>query len=269
MNLAIFISSIINILCSSNNILIKLNPTDTFEMNNSSNGIKYTSNIVLIRSTSNSQYSPQTSIQLEKELLIINNLRHKNILKFLRCDPGINEYKLIFENAEHTLNEYLLKSHDKIDLVKQLIDVVTYIHGEQIVIGSEGLTDILVTSDGIIKLYNFGSSEYRRKLDKFDLIDICSKKRPRKYILRKEKIPFIRDKIQTGHLIAQILDLKIFIEWVNNNFPDKNEMLQYDHKKYESLQKILQGKTNYQDLMIPIMRFYFPNFNYENEIFGE
>ncbi|KCZ79706.1 hypothetical protein H312_02896 [Anncaliia algerae PRA339] len=123
----------------------------------------------------------------EKE--IYNQLNeNKNILKIKNHCADSNSYTFVYESVHFTLEEYLFKNGDEFNLCEQLLDVVDSIHQKGISINNLCFSNIFVTSNGMLKIYDFHSSidyktkysfgenlsENRRKVKKLNLINFSN-----------------------------------------------------------------------------------------------
>lgn len=100
---------------------------------------------------------PATTI---REINVLNNLNHENILKLFDVISTENEMFLILEFFEYDLKSYTqnVVCFDYIDIFRQIADGLEYIHSNQIIHRDIKPQNILVNNQGRVVIADFGLS---------------------------------------------------------------------------------------------------------------
>ena len=111
--------------------------------------------------------------QIEKEIRILKEFNHTNIVRFLDYQKTQNHYYLVFEfckhgDLEHFIREFYngrVPEFDAQKLVQQIIEGIKSMKGKNIVHRDLKLANILVSKDFILKIADFGLARYLEKDD--------------------------------------------------------------------------------------------------------
>ncbi|PSS02505.1 kinase-like domain-containing protein [Coniella lustricola] len=134
----------------------------------------YTKNLVAlkrIRMEGERDGFPVTAV---REIKLLQSLRHINIVALLEVMVEKNECYMVFEYMSHDLTGILNHPTFKLDaahkkhLSKQLFEGLDYLHQRGVLHRDIKAANILVSSDGILKLADFGLARFyakRRQLD--------------------------------------------------------------------------------------------------------
>lgn len=98
---------------------------------------------------------PATTI---REISILRNIKHKNILKIIDVNLSPIEIVVVFEYVEFTLRQYIVNHNDSFNLIKQLVSAVEFLHSKNIIHRDMKPDNILVSKDGILKIADFNLS---------------------------------------------------------------------------------------------------------------
>ncbi|KCZ75097.1 CMGC protein kinase, partial [Anncaliia algerae PRA109] len=103
-----------------------------------------------------SNYSNCLECEEPSEVKFLKELKHKNIVEYVTTINSEENYIIVFEYVKYTLDRYLTKKHDKMDLVQQLLEGVAYIHSKNIMHRDLKPRNILVNFKGDLKIADFG-----------------------------------------------------------------------------------------------------------------
>ncbi|KCZ79715.1 CMGC/CDK protein kinase [Anncaliia algerae PRA339] len=103
-----------------------------------------------------SNYSNYLECKEPSEVRFLKELKHKNIVECVTTINSEENYIIVFEYVEYTLDRYLAKKHDKMGLVQQLLEGVAYIHSKNIMHRDLKPRNILINSKGDLKIADFG-----------------------------------------------------------------------------------------------------------------
>ena len=106
------------------------------------------------------------SEQIKREINVIKELDHLNIVKIYKIENTLKKYKIIMEYCENgELYEYIvekrrLKEEESAYYYFQLINGLEYIHSKNIVHRDLKPENLLITKDNILKIIDFGLCNY-------------------------------------------------------------------------------------------------------------
>ena len=104
--------------------------------------------------------------QIKRELNVIQQMNHLNIVKIYKIEDNKKKYKIIMEYCEKgELYEYIvekkyLKEEEAAYFYFQLINGLEYIHSKNIVHRDLKPENLLITNNKILKIIDFGLSNY-------------------------------------------------------------------------------------------------------------
>ncbi|KAM0687834.1 negative regulator of the PHO system [Conglomerata obtusa] len=103
---------------------------------------------------SSTEGMPSTAI---REIAIMRKLKHPNILTLIEVIHNPNLLTLVFEYIDYDLKKYLsVRRTNILPLIHQLLEGVAEIHQRKIVHRDLKPQNILVTSNGLLKIADFG-----------------------------------------------------------------------------------------------------------------
>lgn len=97
-----------------------------------------------------------------REVSILKNLNHQNILKLVDVSLTHSNCTIIFEYIEYSLYAYMKKFKRCLHLAKQLGEGINYIHSCSIIHRDLKPDNILVKSDGTLKISDFNLSRSKK-----------------------------------------------------------------------------------------------------------
>lgn len=166
-----------------------------------------------------------------KEVEILNNLRHPNVVLYMGMCIQINRYSLVTEYLEEgSLFDQLHKKHtilstDRIfEIVEDIVMGMVYLHAKNILHRDLKSSNVLIGDDWKVKLCDFGLSEmHSKKKMKVGRARIGTYQWMAPEVLRKEKnIGFSADVYSFGMVLWELLTHKIPFE---DNMPAQIEGL--------------------------------------------
>lgn len=97
---------------------------------------------------------PATSL---REISLLKNLNHPNIINLLNILHTPRMLVIVFEYFDYDLKKYLsIHSVNVFPLIVQLLEGVAYMHKNQVIHRDLKPQNILVNSDGVLKIADFG-----------------------------------------------------------------------------------------------------------------
>ena len=105
---------------------------------------------------------PQVQKTMKRELKMLQNLKHENIVEFQEAFRHKNNLFLVFEFVEKNLLEVLEETKNGIDrkiikkITYQIIKAIKYLHSNNIIHRDIKPENLLITSDYTVKLCDFG-----------------------------------------------------------------------------------------------------------------
>jgi Serine/threonine protein kinase len=119
--------------------------------------------------------------QLKKEIFMLKNLYHKNIVQYLytEVNKDYNGVDIMMEYVSGGSLRHLLNKFGKFEepmaalYIFQVLKGLMYLHQQGIIHRDIKSANILVTQDGIIKLSDFGASKKLKSEFLNDKDEIC------------------------------------------------------------------------------------------------
>ena len=109
----------------------------------------------------------ENSRKIIRELLILDVLRHPNIVSLIDVEIIKENLYIITERAQYVLQNYAktdkfqrISLHEQVSLMHQLIDALNFIHNAKVIHRDIKPSNILVDENFRIKLIDFGSARY-------------------------------------------------------------------------------------------------------------
>ncbi|KAB5531283.1 kinase-like domain-containing protein [Coniochaeta sp. 2T2.1] len=109
-----------------------------------------------------------------REIKLLQSLKHLNIVNLQEVMVEKNDCFMVFEYMSHDLTgllnhpSYKLNPAQKKDLAKQMFDGLDYLHKRGVLHRDIKAANILVSSDGILKLADFGLARFYAKRHQLD-----------------------------------------------------------------------------------------------------
>lgn len=109
-----------------------------------------------------------------REIKLLQSLKHPNIVQLLEVMVEKNDCFMVFEYLSHDLTglinhpSYKLNQAQKKDLAKQMFEALDYLHKRGVLHRDIKAANILVSSDGILKLADFGLARFYAKRHQLD-----------------------------------------------------------------------------------------------------
>ncbi|KAJ2966318.1 hypothetical protein NQ176_g10207 [Zarea fungicola] len=109
-----------------------------------------------------------------REVKLLQSLRHRNIVRLLEVMVEKNDCFMVFEYLSHDLTGLLnhpnfkLEPSQKKHLAQQLFDGLDYLHVRGVLHRDIKAANILVSSDGILKIADFGLARFYAKRHQLD-----------------------------------------------------------------------------------------------------
>jgi len=112
-------------------------------------------------------------VQIEKEIRILKELKHQNIVNFLDYQKTQNHYYLVFEYCKHGDLEHFIRDNynGKVPeyaaqkFIQQIVEGIKAMKAKNIVHRDLKLANILVSKDFVLKIADFGLARYLEKED--------------------------------------------------------------------------------------------------------
>lgn len=99
--------------------------------------------------------TPSTAL---REISILKTLKHPNVIFLVEVVHTPTFLTLVFEYMDYDLNTFISNFGFSADLFKQIIDSVSYIHAMEVVHRDLKPQNILVNSNRVVKIADFGLS---------------------------------------------------------------------------------------------------------------
>ncbi|KAK8058316.1 hypothetical protein PG994_008764 [Apiospora phragmitis] len=109
-----------------------------------------------------------------REIKLLQSLKHENIVNLMEVMVEDNSCYMVFEYLSHDLTgllnhpSYKLDPSEKKHMAKQLFEGLDYLHGRGVLHRDIKAANILVSSDGILKLADFGLARFYAKHHRLD-----------------------------------------------------------------------------------------------------
>lgn len=109
-----------------------------------------------------------------REIKLLQSLKHENIVNLMEVMVEDNNCYMVFEYLSHDLTgllnhpSYKLDPAEKKHMAKQLFEGLDYLHGRGVLHRDIKAANILVSSDGILKLADFGLARFYAKHHRLD-----------------------------------------------------------------------------------------------------
>ncbi|KAK8035370.1 hypothetical protein PG993_010365 [Apiospora rasikravindrae] len=109
-----------------------------------------------------------------REIKLLQSLKHENIVNLMEVMVEDNSCYMVFEYLSHDLTgllnhpSYKLDPAEKKHMAKQLFEGLDYLHGRGVLHRDIKAANILVSSDGILKLADFGLARFYAKHHRLD-----------------------------------------------------------------------------------------------------
>lgn len=100
-----------------------------------------------------------------REISILKNIKHINIVKLLQVIHKQNLLCIVFEYIEYELMAYIEKYGNVYLLCSQLFSGIAYLHAHNIIHRDLKPSNILVSKTGILKIADFGLARTINKMD--------------------------------------------------------------------------------------------------------
>jgi CTD kinase subunit alpha len=134
----------------------------------------YTKNLVALKKIRMDCERDGFPVTAVREIKLLQSLRHTNIVNLLEVMVEKNDCFMVFEYMSHDLHGLLnhptfkLDAAQKKDLAKQLFVGLDYLHNRGVLHRDIKAANILVSSDGILKLADFGLARFYAKRHQLD-----------------------------------------------------------------------------------------------------
>jgi mitogen-activated protein kinase kinase kinase ANP1 len=180
---------------------------------------------------------------LKKEIIMLKNLYHKNIIQYLYTDINAecNGVDIMMEYVSGGSMRRLLNKFGKFEetmaavYISQVLEGLKYLHEEGIIHRDIKSANILVTQDGVIKLSDFGASKKLKSDFIYEKDEICKSLKGSPYWMAPEVAR------RTGHTFsADIWSVGcVMIEMLTGKAPWSS----VSRSVKEILQLIISGRT--------------------------
>ena len=134
----------------------------------------YTKNLVALKKIRMEGERDGFPVTAVREIKLLQSLKHENIVKLLEVMVEKNDCYMVFEYLSHDLTGILNHPSFKLDdaqkkhMAKQLFDGLDYLHTRGVLHRDIKAANILVSSDGILKLADFGLARFYAKRHQYD-----------------------------------------------------------------------------------------------------
>jgi len=134
----------------------------------------YTKNLVALKKIRMEGERDGFPVTAVREIKLLQSLRHINIVKLLEVMVEKNDCFMVFEYMSHDLTGLLNHPTFKLDqaqrkhLAKQMFEGLDYLHRRGVLHRDIKAANILVSSDGILKLADFGLARFYAKRHQLD-----------------------------------------------------------------------------------------------------
>jgi CTD kinase subunit alpha len=109
-----------------------------------------------------------------REIKLLQSLKHRNIVNLQEVMVEKNDCFMVFEYLSHDLTglinhpSFQLNPAQKKDLAKQMFEALDYLHKRGVLHRDIKAANILVSSDGVLKLADFGLARFYAKRHQLD-----------------------------------------------------------------------------------------------------
>ncbi|KCZ74996.1 CMGC protein kinase, partial [Anncaliia algerae PRA109] len=149
----------------------------------------------------------------KNEVCILQKLKHENVIEYITAFIFDGHMFMVFDFASYTLDKYLGRNPDRINLAEQLISGIDYIHSMSIIHRDLKPENILISSDGILKISDFGLSiEYLKKNKNLDFEIGALIYRSRELLNKLTEYSFFVDIWSLGCILAEIFGTEELFE---------------------------------------------------------
>ncbi|KAH8908365.1 Pkinase-domain-containing protein [Coniochaeta sp. PMI_546] len=134
----------------------------------------YTKNLVALKKIKMEGERDGFPVTAVREIKLLQSLKHPNIVNLQEVMVEKNDCFMVFEYLSHDLTgllnhpSYKLNPAQKKDLAKQMFEALDYLHKRGVLHRDIKAANILVSSEGILKLADFGLARFYAKRHQLD-----------------------------------------------------------------------------------------------------